>query len=87
MNSWKANRPPAWDLQTVSSVLSKAVIHLPSIEDVHEWNGKNIRLLGSGKVGDVSVEGDLLLQSDVSKAILVEIYGPSQRRRPLQQQD
>lgn len=32
-----------------------------TVEDVHEGNGKNERLLGSGKVGDVSVERDTLL--------------------------
>lgn len=34
-----------------------------TVEDVHEGNGKNVRLLGTGKVGDVSVEGDTLLGS------------------------
>jgi hypothetical protein len=34
-----------------------------TVEDVHEGNGKNVRLLGAGKVGDVSVKGDTLLGS------------------------
>jgi hypothetical protein len=34
-----------------------------TVEDVHEGNGKNVRLLGAGKVGDVSVERDTLLGS------------------------
>ena len=55
MNSWKAKRPPAWDLQNVSSVWFVVAIHLPSIEDVHEWDGKDVWLLGSSEVGYVSV--------------------------------
>lgn len=34
-----------------------------TVEDVHEGNGKDVGLLGAGKVGDVSVEGDTLLSS------------------------
>jgi hypothetical protein len=33
---------------------------LPSVEDVHEGDGENVRLLGSGKVGDVDVERNAL---------------------------
>lgn len=32
-----------------------------TVQDVHERNGKNVRLLGAGKVRDVSVERDTLL--------------------------
>jgi hypothetical protein len=31
-----------------------------TVEDVHEGNGKDIRLLGSGEVGDVSVQRNAL---------------------------
>ena len=34
-----------------------------TVEDVHEGNGEDVGLLGAGKVGDVSVEGDTLLGS------------------------
>jgi hypothetical protein len=34
-----------------------------TVENVHEGNGENVRLLGAGKVGDVGVEGDTLLGS------------------------
>jgi hypothetical protein len=34
-----------------------------TVEDVHEGNGENVGLLGTGKVGDVSVKGDTLLGS------------------------
>lgn len=34
---------------------------LPSVKNVHEWDRENVRLLGSGKVGNVSVEWDTLL--------------------------
>jgi hypothetical protein len=34
-----------------------------TVEDVHEGNGEDVGLLGTGKVGDVSVEGDTLLGS------------------------
>ena len=33
---------------------------IPSIENVHEWDWKDIWLLGTGKVGNVSVEWNLL---------------------------
>lgn len=36
---------------------------LPSVEDVHEGNGKDVGLLGTGQVGDVGVERDTLLSS------------------------
>jgi len=32
-----------------------------TVDDVHEGNGKNVGLLGAGKVADVSVERDTLL--------------------------
>ena len=35
--------------------------YLPSVEDVHEGDGKHIRLLGSGQVRNVSVQGDTLV--------------------------
>lgn len=31
-----------------------------TVEDVHEGNGKDVRLLGSGKVGNVSVQRNTL---------------------------
>ena len=34
---------------------------LPAVEDVHEGNGEDIGLLGASKVGDVSIEGNILL--------------------------
>jgi len=33
---------------------------LTSVDNVHERNRKNIRLLGAGKIRDVSVERDAL---------------------------
>lgn len=68
MNSWKARRPPAWELsRDVSTCLiahdSGQQSNLPAVEDVHEGNGEDIGLLGAGKVGDVSVERDTLLGS------------------------
>ena len=36
---------------------------LPAVEDVHEGNGKDIGLLGSGKVRDVGVQRNALLSS------------------------
>lgn len=40
--------------------------YTPSVEDVHEWDWENIWLLGTGKVGDVGVERNLLLESESS---------------------
>jgi hypothetical protein len=34
--------------------------YIPSVENVHEWDRQNIWLLGTGKIGDVSVERDVL---------------------------
>jgi hypothetical protein len=31
-----------------------------AVENVHEWHGQNVGLLGSGKIGDVSVQRDTL---------------------------
>jgi hypothetical protein len=42
---------------------------IPSIENVHEWDRKNIRLLGSGKIRDVGIERDLLHQLARSQII------------------
>jgi len=64
MNSWKANRPPAWELQIISGGnFSVDSPDLPSIEDVHEWDGKDVWLLGTSEVRDVSVERNTLAQS------------------------
>ena len=61
MNSWKAKRPPAWELQIISQIYSKSYFkHSPSVKDVHEWDWENVWLLGSGKVGNVGVEWDTL---------------------------
>jgi len=38
----------------------RALNSLPSIKNIHEGNWKHVRLLGAGKVGDMSVEGDAL---------------------------
>lgn len=35
---------------------------LPAVENVHEGNGEDIGLLGSGKVGNVGVQRNTLLQ-------------------------
>jgi len=35
-------------------------ICIPSVENVHEWDRENVRLLGTGKVGNVGVEWNLL---------------------------
>ena len=65
MNSWKARRPPAWDLRAVSyTSRNRAMYSVPSIENVHEWDGKDIWLLGAGEIRDVGVERDLLLLLD-----------------------
>jgi hypothetical protein len=61
MNSWKARRPPAWDLKSISNALTNPTLnYLPSIENVHEWDRKDKRLLGTGEIRDVGVESDLL---------------------------
>ena len=61
MNSWKAKRPPAWDLKAlVFSHCNLGGECLPSVENVHEWDRKDVWLLGSGKVRDVNVERNLL---------------------------
>ena len=36
---------------------------LPSIENVHEWDGEHIWLLGTGKIGDVCIERNFLFES------------------------
>jgi hypothetical protein len=38
--------------------------YLPSIENIHEWNWKNIWLLSTGEVGNVGVERNLLTELD-----------------------
>lgn len=62
MNSWKARRPPAWELGVVSNATRGIIpnLVLPAVKDVHERNGEDIGLLGSGEIGDVSVQGDAL---------------------------
>jgi hypothetical protein len=42
---------------------------VPSIENVHERDGKDIRLLGAGEIRDVGVERDLLLLLDRSHQV------------------
>jgi hypothetical protein len=70
MNSWNARRPPAWDLRAISHASkTRANNSIPSIEHVHEWNGKDIRLLGTGEIRDVGVERNLLLLLDPSAHI------------------
>jgi len=36
---------------------------IPSVQDVHEGDGKNIGLLGAGEIRDMGVERDTLLSS------------------------
>ena len=63
MNSWKAKRPPAWDLRLISATINGTpYFYIPSVKNVHEWNGENIWLLGTGKVGNMSVKRDVLGQ-------------------------
>lgn len=65
INSWKAKRPPAWDLAIVSQTPNKSSggAYSPSVDNVEEWDWENIWLLGSGKVGNMSVERDTLGKS------------------------
>jgi hypothetical protein len=62
MNSWKARRPPAWELQTLLAKkhISVAYHHLPSVQNVHEGNREHVGLLGAGEVGNVSVQRNVL---------------------------
>ncbi len=39
--------------------------HIPSVENVEEGDWENVRLFGTGKIGDVSVKRDLLILLDV----------------------
>jgi hypothetical protein len=41
-------------------MLKRRVIYLPAVEDVHEGNGEDVGLLGSGEVGNVSVQRNVL---------------------------
>ena len=67
MNSWKARRPPAWDLRAISSALIHRILHYtPAVENVHEGNRKDVRLLGAGEIGNVGVERNLLLQLETA---------------------
>jgi hypothetical protein len=66
MNSWKAKRPPACDLgwsEHCSSLMSLEKI--PSIENIHERNRKNVRLLSARKIRNVSVERNLLISLEM----------------------
>lgn len=63
MNSWNAKRPPAWELPLISQSHFILTENLPSVEDVHEWNWEDVWLLGTGKVGDVSIKGNTLERS------------------------
>ena len=36
------------------------LVAVPAIKDVHEWDRENIWLLGTGQVGDVSIQRNLL---------------------------
>ena len=40
--------------------MSLGIRHLPSVEDVHERNRKDIGLLGTGEVGNVCIQGNTL---------------------------
>lgn len=65
MNSWKARRPPAWELYFVNfKTLSCMRVCIPSVENVHEWDGQDVWLFSAGKVRDVGVERNLLFLSD-----------------------
>lgn len=70
MNSWKAKRPPAWELQIVRyAFILVSGLNLPSVKDVHEWDRENIWLLGTSKVGNMGVEWNTLRALALSKAI------------------
>lgn len=49
--------------QRTNIQLSELPDCLPSVKNVHEWDRENIRLLSSGKIGNVSVKWDTLLLS------------------------
>ena len=36
------------------------LVAVPAVKDVHEWDRENIWLLGTGQVGDVSIQRNLL---------------------------
>ena len=65
MNSWKARRPPAWELPNWVSERPpspwKGCLDSPAVDDVHEGNGEDVGLLGAGQVRDVGIEGHALL--------------------------
>jgi hypothetical protein len=67
MNSWKARRPPAWELsefgQQARLDSPKKRSNSPAVQHVHEGNREDIRLLGASEVRDVGVEGHTLLGS------------------------
>jgi hypothetical protein len=67
MNSWKARRPPAWELPRLVSKRPTSLggrdLNSPAVQDVHEGNREDIGLLGAGKVRDVGVERHGLLGS------------------------
>jgi hypothetical protein len=47
---------------TVNSILSRCRTEkLPSVENVHERNWKNVRLFSTGKIRDMGVERDALV--------------------------
>ena len=57
MNSWNANLPPAWDLCLLASYCQfDRHVPVPAIENIHERDGKNIWLLGTREIGDMSVK-------------------------------
>jgi hypothetical protein len=64
MNSWKASRPPAWDLRQSALrdflPLFRIDQDSPSVEDVHERNGEDVGLLGTSEVRDVGVQRNTL---------------------------
>lgn len=48
---------------------------LPAVEDVHEGNGENVGLLGSGEVGNVGVQGDVLVVVSLCSLIVTSGNG------------
>lgn len=47
------------------------MIYLPAVEDVHERNRENVGLLGSSEVGNVSVQGNVLLRVSSCSSIVI----------------
>jgi len=64
MNSWKARRPPAWELKCFISGIHElhGYSSIPSVKNVHEWDWEDVRLLGASEIRDVGVEWDALLR-------------------------